>query len=450
MLKNTLSQEEKQEAQTKSREIGKICVGFVRPVLEKLDKRLDSRLVQTFLDLVVLIVMHRDRHQGLVLSELGGELLGEKHAPAGAKRISRLLHAPGWQTGQVEAELWRQADEQVEQWNASQEEALVIWDESENEKPESLATEGLCPSRSSKAARLKRIKPGYYNPPGGPPIFVPGFHWLQLVVAGMKGPARLAHLRWWTSRGPRASDKRTQEESVLARVAQTWGRRVVHVFDQGYAGAPWTQRLLDTRLLFVIRWKKHYQLVGPQEQAKKAWELLRGKRSVDHKQIWDARRRCRRTVGIIFLPVHLPGDPRPLWLVASRPGPGHKPWYLLTDIPVLSAQDAWHMIFIYARRWSIEMTFRFQKSELAFESPRLHDWDARFKLLSIAALVHAFLISLLAPCFDPLKLWLLDSWCHRNGKWSRDTPTPLYRLRLALAHLWLAFSPFSPPLLNSG
>jgi len=46
--------------------------------------------------------------------------------------------------------------------------ALVIWDESVIEKPESIALEGLGPVRSSKAARLKRIKPGYYNPPGDP------------------------------------------------------------------------------------------------------------------------------------------------------------------------------------------------------------------------------------------------------------------------------------------
>lgn len=42
--------------------------------------------------------------------------------------------------------------------------ALVIWDESVIEKPESIALEGLGPVRSSKAARLKRIKPGYFNP----------------------------------------------------------------------------------------------------------------------------------------------------------------------------------------------------------------------------------------------------------------------------------------------
>ena len=67
-----------------------------------------------------------------------------------------------------------------------------IWDESVLEKPESIALEGLCLVRSSKAARLKRIKPGYCNPPGGPPVFVPGMQWLTVMVAGMTGPPTLA------------------------------------------------------------------------------------------------------------------------------------------------------------------------------------------------------------------------------------------------------------------
>ena len=65
--------------------------------------------------------------------------------------------------------------------------ALAIWDESVLEKPESIALEGLCPIRSSKTARLKRIKPGCYNPPGGPPVFVSGLQWLTVMLAGMQG-----------------------------------------------------------------------------------------------------------------------------------------------------------------------------------------------------------------------------------------------------------------------
>ncbi len=96
------------------------------------------------------------------------------------------------------------------------------------------------------------------------------------------------------------------------------------------------------------------------------------------------------------------------------------------------------------------MTLRFDKCELAFESPRSRTWETRRRFLLIAALVHAFLIVLLAPRFERLKLWLLDAWCHRNGKWSRETPAPLYRLRLALSQLWRDFPPCYPLLLNSG
>ena len=61
----------------------------------------------------------------------------------------------------------------------------------------------------------------------------------------------------------------------------------------------------------------------------------------------------------------------------------------------------------YARRWQVEMTIRYAKSELAFESPRLVKWQNRIKLLLIAALAYAFLLSLLDLQFDTLRSWLL-------------------------------------------
>jgi hypothetical protein len=69
-----------------------------------------------------------------------------------------------------------QADERVAELSWGGQVALAIWDESVLEKPESICLEGLCAVRSSKAVRLKRIKPGFFNPPGGRPIFVPGYH----------------------------------------------------------------------------------------------------------------------------------------------------------------------------------------------------------------------------------------------------------------------------------
>jgi hypothetical protein len=45
---------------------------------------------------------------------------------------------------------------------------------------------------------------------------------------------------------------------------------------------------------FILRWPKNYQLLDEQEQLKKPAEIIKGKRSWDHRLVWDARRRCER------------------------------------------------------------------------------------------------------------------------------------------------------------
>ena len=95
-----------------------------------------------------------------------------------------------------------------------------------------------------------------------------------------------------------------------------------------------------------------------------------------------------------------------------------------------------------------------------FANPARSGWDDRFpvydtiyhqslwlvvarrkKLLLIATLAYAFLLSLLDPQFDTLRTWLIRTFCHRTGKRSRDTPAPLYRLRLAISLFWFSHPP---------
>jgi len=185
-----------------------LCYRFVRPLLQELHQHLDRRLVETALNLVQIMVMHRHRNHGLLLSELGGYLLGAAHAPAGTKRIENLLHSPHWSAQAVLGYLWQRADQALQERLSPKEEVYVIWDESVLEKPESLKAERLCAVRSSKARRLSRSKPGYFNPPTGRPVFVPGLNWLQIVLTGMKGPPALAHIRFWTTRGEAKTTKR--------------------------------------------------------------------------------------------------------------------------------------------------------------------------------------------------------------------------------------------------
>ena len=197
MKKDTSSSLRGQESSSRQAEVlGGLCYQFVRPLLRQLYEKMDRRLVQTLLDLMMVIVMHRHRNHGLLLSELGGYLMGEGQAPAGTKRISNLIRSARWEAGEIERYLWEQGDQAVEQRLSPQEDVYVIWDESVLEKPESLKAERLCAVRSSKSRRLMRIKPGYYNPPTGRPVFVPGLNWLQIVVTGLKGAPALAHIRF--------------------------------------------------------------------------------------------------------------------------------------------------------------------------------------------------------------------------------------------------------------
>lgn len=444
MNKGTSKAEKKQA----SREMETRCWRFLQPLLQELHKRLDRRLVKTVLDLVLVIVMHRHRNNGLLMSELGEHLLGSDRGPAGVKRIASMLHSSRWQSQIILKYLWRQAHAKVSELTQTEQAAYVIWDESVLEKSESLKAEGLCAVRSSKAARLKRIKPGYFNPPTDRPIFVPGFNWLQVLVTGMQGVPVLAHVCWWTTRGETACKKRVEEGKILKKVARLWGRNVLHIWDRGFAGAPWTILALDHGLRFIVRWNNKYHVIGADGRKHEAWKVVRGKRSWSYRMIWDARKRCHRKTGIIAAPIRLPNDERQLFLVVSRPGYGRKPWYLITTEPIHDAEQAWQIVFAYAKRWQIEMSLRFTKSELAFESPRLHAWEARQKFLLIASLAFSFLLSLLA-CTDFL-FSFLSRYSHRTGKWSRDTSAPLYRLRLALSHLWLDFRPLSLPSLSLG
>ena len=416
---------------------------FLAPLLIELDAAIDKRLVRTVLQTVAVILTFRDRVNGLLLSEMGGYLQTPDKAPAGTKRLSRLLHCTKWSAELIREYLWERATRRLHTWQKAGQEPLAIWDESSWEKPESIAPEEYGPVRSSKANRLTRIKKGYYTPPHGP-IFVPGLHWLAVILVGRNqqdDPPELASMGWWTSRGPRESFKRDEHGKLLLQLALQWGRQVIHVFDQGFASSFWLGLLLAFTLRFVLRWKKEYQLLDAQGNRRAAWKLARGKRGWQEQIIWDCRRHQWVRASVLALPVCHPDHPtQQLWLVIARPA-GGLPWYLLTTEPITGTSDAWRIMFAYARRWQIEVTWRENKSELAFQSPRLWHWEPREKLLLLATLAYAFLLSLLAPCYEPLRRWLLRCYCHRTGRHCRQAHAPFARLRMALSRLWQDFSP---------
>lgn len=427
-------------------------VQFLQPLGTQLASKLDIRLVQTAFDLVQVILTHRHRSLSLLLSELGGHLLGPAQAPAGTKRISNLIHSPGWSADDISTLLWSQAQERVHVLMHSGQTPLLIWDGSVWEKPESQPRADYCPVRSAKARRLARRRKGFSLPPSGPPILLPGLHWEGLLVVGRNAAPTLAHLEWWTTRGEHATTQQAVNQALLEQCASTWGSDVLHVWDRGYAGSPWVQAALATQVRFVVRWKKGNKLLDNWGQERKAWEIARGKRSQSYRMLRDTHTKELSKVGLVVIPVTLLEHAQPLWLIVARLGHGREPWYLLSNEQLHSLADAWAVVLAYVRRWQIELVWRYSKSELAFESVRVWEWEVRRKLLVLATMAYAFVLHLLSPPLDALREWLLRNWCHRTGKRYRTVAAPLYRLRSALSRLWQAAAPpgYHLPMLNSG
>jgi hypothetical protein len=183
------------------------------------------------------------------------------------------------------------------------------------------------------------------------------------------------------------------------------------------------------------RAKKDFHLQDVLGNSAAAWKLVRGKKTKQSRMVADARNGGSSRRGVLSVPVRHPAYPGNLWLVVSRRGKGHEPWYLLTNELADTPAAMWKIVFAYARRWQIEMAWRFSKTELAMESPRLWRWETRLKLLLIVSLAYAFLLSLLDPLLKPLRDLLIQRFCPRTGRRSRDSPAPLYRIRTALTYL---------------
>jgi hypothetical protein len=157
--------------------------------------------------------------------------------------------------------------------------------------------------------------------------------------------------------------------------------------------------------------------------------------------VWDARRARWVIATVLVLTVAHPDHPeQSLSLVVCR-SQGRPPWYLLTADPITTDEQAWGAVFAYMRRWQIELSWKYEKSELAFQSPRVYEGEAREKLLLLATLAYAFLLSLLKESNALLRLWLLRSYCHRTGRRCRHAKVPLTRLRCALSRLWQDWPP---------
>jgi len=408
---------------------------YLDPLLGVLDQKLDKRLVRTFFDVFAGVLQFRNRAFGLVLSQLGAYVLSPQQAPAGTKRISNLLRSNKWSHSDIEDFQLSRAQKRVSELSDQGERVLLLWDDSVVEKPESWYSEGLCSVPSSKGKRLTRIKTGYYNPPKAR-ICVPGFDWSAIVVTTLKAVPSVCMMRWWTTRGKHLTDRKSVFIQMLKVIRKTFTQPVVHVLDRGYASIDIITRLIDYQQFFILRWDKRFNLCDEQGTCQNAAAHAATLRARATKLIYDAQRKKYRRATICFLKVFLPKHNHPLTLVVCNDSKkAQEPLLILTNCQVNSNVEAWKVFFSYIRRWTIEQTFRFNKSELALESPRLWFWENRQKIMGIVSIVYDFLLHMVKNWTSITNI-VINKWCPRTGKRQLEAQLPLYRLRIALELLF--------------
>lgn len=405
---------------------------YLLDLLVLLDKRLDKRLVRTFADVFISIVRFRNRPFGLLLSELGGFVSHARQAPSGTKRISNLLRSNKWRHDMVETYLLSKAQCRADALKSKSKQVLLLWDDSVLEKPESWLVEGLCPVGSSKSKRLTRIKSGYYQPPSKR-VCVPGFEWSSVLMTTLDSVPALVMMRWWTTRGKEKTDRKSVFIQMLKTICKVLKDNVLHVLDRGFASEWVLERFLRIEQEFLIRWVKSHLLLDRAGCSKRVSRFFLPKDVRESRLIVDTRRNKLRRVKLFYASVYHPDFPdKELTLITCKSANNSfEPVHLLTNRAVRKNRDAWKMIFSYMRRWLIEQTFRYNKSELALESPRLWYWKNRLKLMAIVSLVYDFLLQILRNWSS--MAWLtINTWCPRTGKKLANVHVPLYRMRNAI------------------
>ncbi len=411
---------------------------YLSSLQAKLYKQIDTRLANTFFDLFIAILAFRNRAMGLLLSELGSYITGFSSAPAGTKRISNLLACWKWEAGLIDEFFFERGKARIKKMISVGKRPLLLWDDSRLEKPESWFLQGLCSVLSSKGQRLTKIKRGFYKPPSSR-ICVPGYKWTGIVLSGLGDIPSVFQMTWWTTRGVHKEISTNIIYRMLKKLSVELTEQVVHVFDRGYANINMLDWLTEFKQLFILRWKKSHLLVNEKGKVKKTHLIARSYKAKNGRIVWDKERRKSKHVTIAWAPVkhsELPDSQMFLVIVRDRNN-YNGPMYLLTNLKIENAKQAWEVCFSYMHRWEIEQSFRCCKAELAMESPRLWFFQRTLKLLSIVSLVYDFLLRMLRNW----KAWtnhLMINWCPRTGNRYRLARIPIYRLRLAISNCLLA------------
>jgi hypothetical protein len=248
---------------------------------------------------------------------------------------------------------------------------------------------------------------------------VPGYRTLNAIGVGRQRRGLLYH-RLFSSEAPGFLSESAETQAALASVGAALaplGADVTYVFDADFDDVAVWATVWTQRHHLVCRVKHRDRLVRPagdqplchlDELAPRLQPLARVETEMVVRKGQQARPKLQPVTAVIAAgplvvtyqeEVRTRPDgaqhERAVWLVEVRlEGAREAPWWLLTDRPVTTAEEATEIFRMYRQRWSIEDAFKIGKQCLGWEDVQVLKLEAVRTLVALGWVAAGFLYEL--------------------------------------------------------
>ena len=235
----------------------------------------------------------------------------------------------------------------------------------------------LAKPRAKKMKYLSTVRDGSEHK------LVPGY-WCVEVYAHLKKKHILPlALDVFSIDDPAVGSQNLQIDRTVKAVNKDINGKGIWIADRGFDGLNSYETWFSLNCHFVVCQRGDRCVVMPN-----------GVRIVERDLVEHIRHRWAQAnlpTNIVFSKVHLPENPRPLYLAASWLPGKEEPLILLTTMVVENLEQAKQIIWYYKQRWACEEASQFLKSRVGLERFRIRRYEAIQRLVILAMFAMGFL-----------------------------------------------------------
>lgn len=231
--------------------------------------------------------------------------------------------------------------------------------------------------------RAKKMKYQAHVRDGSEHKLVVGY-WCVEVYAHLKAKRILPlAMDVFSTNDPSVGSRNLQIDRTVKAVNEAIDGKGIWIADRGFDGLNSYETWFSLNCHFVVSQRGDRCVVMPNAVRIVERDLVEHLR---HRQA-----QANLPTDIVFSKVHLPDNPRPLYLVASWRNGSEEPLILLTTLVVENYQQARQIVWYYKQRWACEEASRFLKSRVGLECFRIRRYKAIQRLVILAMFAMGFL-----------------------------------------------------------